>query len=222
MEPNDLSEYEKIRLENIKRNALFLSSLGLGIVSRTETVDESNKNNDIADHIKTFKKSKVDRRRLEKLDTILPTRSSKRLKGFNASVDLPEESIDTNLQNVETSENKGVDYDSLPESSEELDDFEFEIYVSLKKWRLKRCRELDIEPYKIFQNKTLCELIRLRRNTELYATGHNGNNTIEQDLLECWGIGPKKVESGGFGFEAVTQMDENEDLFKKSRELSIL
>jgi hypothetical protein len=55
------------------------------------------------------------------------------------------------------------------QDSKELDDFEILVYANLKSWRLKLHRELAIEPYKIFQNRTLCELVRRRRNDPTWA-----------------------------------------------------
>ena len=40
-----------------------------------------------------------------------------------------------------------------------------------------RCRELDIEPYKIFQNRTLCELVRHRRNDVHWAASSSGSGS---------------------------------------------
>jgi hypothetical protein len=55
------------------------------------------------------------------------------------------------------------------QDSKELDDFEFQAFCSLRKWRLERCRELGVEPYKIFQNRTFCEMVRRRRNNPMWA-----------------------------------------------------
>lgn len=41
--------------------------------------------------------------------------------------------------------------------------------MELRKWRLYRMRALRIEPFKIFPNKTLCQLIRKRRNDVCWA-----------------------------------------------------
>lgn len=116
----------------------------------------------------------------------------------------------TEQTEVDVNENKEVyvvDYDDSPRTSEDLDDFEFANYALLRKWRHKRCSELDTEPYKIFQNKTLCIIIRKRRNNNSWGrkkqTGDANNSDLEvsqediaditTDLLECWGVGPIKV-----------------------------
>ena len=60
--------------------------------------------------------------------------------------------------------------------------------------------ELDIEAYKICQNRTLCELVRRRRNDANWAVrGKTGNDdtsssfsSVSDDLVECWGIGASK------------------------------
>eukprot|EP01052_Picozoa_sp_SAG31_P069910 SAG31_NODE_28746_length_405_cov_1.352941_1_plen_69_part_01 len=59
---------------------------------------------------------------------------------------------------------KPRDYSVMPVDPEMLDDAEFEVYIAMRAWRLEQKRFLDIEAYKICQNRTLCELIRRRRN----------------------------------------------------------
>lgn len=89
-----------------------------------------------------------------------------------------------------------VDYDLFPQASEELDDFEFKNYAILRQWRAGRCRELETEPYKICQNRTLCEVIRRRRNDNNWGRdGDNISQKIPDDLVQCWGIGPTKVQT---------------------------
>jgi predicted flap endonuclease-1-like 5' DNA nuclease len=50
-----------------------------------------------------------------------------------------------------------------------LDDFEFQCFIKLREWRLQTYTELQIEPYKVFQNRTLCELLRRRRDDPSWA-----------------------------------------------------
>lgn len=138
----------------------------------------------------------------------------------------------------------------------------------MRKWRLLRSRELDIEPYKVFQNRTLCELIRHRRNDPLWATSRssfvknedqndvksvqneartidnkNTSNSevslketeifdmesIQKDLLECFGIGLSKANipkedsdytHRGFAWEALDIINQPDmmALLQKSRE----
>ncbi len=64
---------------------------------------------------------------------------------------------------------EGVRYDIMPLESDELDDFEFEVYAALRKWRLLKSRELQTESYKICQNRTLAEMVRRRRNDSNWA-----------------------------------------------------
>ena len=105
------------------------------------------------------------------------------------------------------------------------------MYAALRKWRLFRARELGIETYKIFQNRTLCEMIRRRRDDRTWARdGTVGeaapeiegesdiDNTadaippysasIARDLTDCWGVGPSKVKEGsGFAWEALAVLN---------------
>jgi len=60
------------------------------------------------------------------------------------------------------------------QESDALDDFEFQAFAELRKWRLLRARELDLEPFKIFQNRTLCDMIRHRRNDPKWAVNVTG------------------------------------------------
>jgi hypothetical protein len=122
------------------------------------------------------------------------------------------------------------------QESHELDDHEFQAFVALRKWRLLRARELQIETYKIFQNRTLCEMIRRRRNETSWArksapgdaqassenatapvkeegTGDVSAEPLEYDadiadaLADCWGVGPRKVAADGFSWEALAVLN---------------
>lgn len=56
------------------------------------------------------------------------------------------------------------------QESDQLDDFEFQAFVELRRWRLFRSRELAIAPYGLFNNRTFCDMIRRRRNDSAWAT----------------------------------------------------
>jgi hypothetical protein len=119
----------------------------------------------------------------------------------------------------------------LQQESEELDDNEFQGFVLLRRWRLLRARELGIETYKIFQNRSLCEMIRRRRNDATWAraphsretaadavkseeapqaTGTTADQTIFDALTDCWGVGPSKAKEGGFAWEALEVLNGSE------------
>jgi len=99
--------------------------------------------------------------------SIRPLRQSNRLKKIE-----PIESSNYNNDDYNdyeknsnvTTNNSIINYDKLPYESDELDDYEFQIFIYLRKWRLNRSKELNIESYKIFQNRTICECIRRKRN----------------------------------------------------------
>lgn len=206
---SDLSELEKRRLENINRNASFLAQLGFAAPS--EKKDLVKKKPRAASSEESKQKKRPDQFQE------YPTRYSRRLKKelIDDSIDLipkKEEPVDE--------EDSGINYSTFPIESAELDDFEFEIYVYLKAWRLRKCRELDIEPYKICQNRTITELIRRRRNNREWA---NKEESREDDLLECWGIGPSKAKLDGFGWEMIIELEKDShmaELFDQSRSLS--
>lgn len=215
VESNDLSPYELARLERIKRNEDRLRSLGL---LRTAAIQPSAEN-------KTKKKRTAPQRR-ERTPAV-PTRSSKRLRALKDSklddeeIGEEDDAINGGDAEDEASDAGGeVNYNIMPQETDHLDDSEFQVYVTLRAWRLRRKNELEVEPYKICQNRTFCELIRKRRNENGFAARNNKNEEeVEKDLLSVWGIGPSKAAAGGFGWEMleVLDTDENAKLLDLSR-----
>jgi hypothetical protein len=207
MDENDLTDYEALRLANIKRNEEFLVSLGL---------DKVKPQNEIQIQQKKKEKKQSHRVVLNKI----PTRSSKRLKAKEAD-ELGKEGEDENQDEDEDgqdleAENITIDYAEFPTEADWLDDFEFQIFVNLKKWRMAKARELELtEAYKIFPNRVLCEIIRRRRNNTDWA-----GKSDRESLVECWGIGPGKMASG-LAVELVEKLEEKEslDALEKSRKL---
>jgi hypothetical protein len=229
---NDLSEYERQRLANIARNTAVLASLGL---------DDKDKRQKEALQAKKDsakrKRVQADRERRLRAPTA-PTRTSRRLRKQPRPDYREDRPVETNsptaVQSFDTGKSGGgsdddnddeedddeeedeepsIDYASMPQEPNDLDDQEFQVYVLLKAWRLHRHRELEIEPYKICQNRTLCELTRRRRNDPAFA----GAGSTES-LIEVWGIGPSKVET--FGPEMIEILEGEEALafLKLSRE----
>ena len=208
-ENNDLSPYELARLERIKRNEDRLRGLGL--------ID-----NPALKKPKVTPAKKVQKKRVTRT-TSVPTRSSKRLKqleGYGNNSIGEEDDEDATPITPDVDDIK-VDYlNSTPKEPEQLDDHEFQVYASLRAWRLRRKNELEIEPYKICQNRTLCELIRKKRNDSTFLTDQGDqNNTVEDQLLSVWGIGPSKAAEGGFGWEMleVLNAEDNAELLELSR-----
>ena len=219
---DDLSNYERLRLENIRRNQEFLSTLGLAALKPPPVERMSSE----------ITEAKKKRRRLtnESTKKHFPDTIVKRRSSRIASLPANEEIVAPITEAEEQEENdiSAVDiinYEFMPQQPESLDDFEFECFVILKKWRLNLCRSLGIEePYKVMQNRTLCEFIRRRRNDAKYAVE---SSSIESDLLSCWGIGPAKAAiPDGFGYQLLLHIDEGEscesiaELFEKSRTLA--
>ena len=214
MDTGDLSEYELLRLENIRRNNEFLLSLGLA-----QSVSSGSSKKEEA------KAVLVNSKKRQKAVVIEGTRKSSRLN--NISID---ENSNANIEAIKVDDDVDTDtivakvnYDDIPVESHELDDFEFEIFIILKKWRLLKCRSLDIEPYKIFQNRTLVEVIRRRRNDSSWAKLIDNNTDKRKvELLETWGIGNSKVQDGGYGIDLIELMDTDDEinkLFMNSREI---
>ena len=93
-------------------------------------------------------------------------------------------------------------YERLPITIDDVDDIEFLAFAELKKWRLIRSRELEFEAYKIFQNRSLLEFVRRRRNDAMWAAQRTHAEQLA-DLEDVWGVGPSKAMEGGFAGEAI-------------------
>ena len=193
---NDLSEYEKLRLINILRNNSFLASLGL---SRSASVTSSAPSFVSTDIISANKQIKAEQREKKRSNdisklAIQPTRYSKRIR--LEMEDMGEE--------LGEDDDDGIDYSKMPIESTALDDHEFQIFVILRNWRLFKSRELKIEPYKIFQNRTLAEIIRRRRQDLSWANATSGSSTIVSDIPSDTDI---KLESFDSSVAMKTQFD---------------
>lgn len=215
MPADDLSEYERLRLENIRRNADFLASLGIKdvIQQRLETKEAD----------KVAGKRKRDDREVRKRQepVVLPTRRSLRVvlqQEGSKFEHADSSSVDEKLVQPTSSSGDGRDerrsYANMPFESDELDDCEFQVYVALKAWRLRRSRELDLEPYKICQNRTLAEIVRRCRNNIEWASSSKSEKDKENDLLDCWGIGPSKARKDGFGDLLINEINSSEVLLE--------
>ena len=224
-ENHDLSPYEIARLERIQRNEDRLRSLGL-------IGNPALKPPKVTPPKKVKKAERGPRKK--KREPSAPTRSSKRLKSLKDGIKQDDidvkDSSDSGGEDVtiapeEEEEEMEVNYDVMPKEPEQLDDDEFQVYVSLRAWRLRRKNELEVEPYKICQNRTLCELIRKKRNNAGFVsrTGEGNEESIktrlEEELLSVWGIGPSKAAEGGFGWEmlGILDLEENAAHLKVSR-----
>ena len=198
----DLSEYEKVRLENIRRNEAFLSSIGISEVKPASSANYSSAEKKKAREKKERRKSIVEPR-----VAAAPSRRSKRLRGQTETTKDLELSDEEEVE-VEVEEGDGgIDYESDPLGPENLDDYEFEVFVAAKAWRLAKCRALDTEPYKIFNNRAMCDVIRRRRNDEKWAL-YDRN-----DLLQAWGTAEKKL-STGVPIELIEVLEEKENARK--------
>lgn len=246
-QPHDLSPYELLRLEKIRRNQAKLEALGLGGGSIGTLAGVAPKKKKFNNNKQQKKRSRTNARRRQQQQP--PTRSSKRLRDMkerqSSSADqiVKEEAAhEVDYDDNDDDANGGpqvacIDYDYLPQEPDQLDDDEFQVYTSLRAWRLRRKNELEVEPYKICQNRTLCELIRRVRNDPYWGTlvevetttskgGGKATTTsprseedVAADLIECWGLGPSKVAADGFGPEmmAVIAEEGNAKLLEASR-----
>lgn len=205
MENMDLSDYERIRLENIRRNESFLDSIGISSLKPAAPAVKKRSRDNNSSKTKLAKKSKT---------PVLPTRTSRRLRAKEGHENLAEE----DQSESEASEDgvNGIDYMERPLGPEELDDNEFEVFVVAKSWRLKKCRALETEPYKVFNNATLCHVIRLRRNNPKWAPPDN-----RAESMEAHGIANAKLASG-FPEELLAVLESRECAAKleASRQLS--
>ena len=128
---DDLSEYERVRLANIQRNANFLASIGLEAV-KPKVRD-----------LTLTRKEKGKRKK----EPVTGTRKSSRIRNL-----VPVVSSDNDDESGVEVDDTAVHYDRMPTEPDELDDEEYLVFISARKWRLELARELEIETYKIFQN----------------------------------------------------------------------
>jgi len=102
-----------------------------------------------------------------------------------------------------------LDRDNLPQEVKELDQYEAQVYNSMK--IVLRGNTYD-------SNRTLCELIRLRRNDVSFASRRaNKEDVALEELQTVWGVGPYRAER--YGNEILDSLDskKNTKLLKLSR-----
>ena len=224
---SDLSEYELARLARIERNRQKLIELGLDGSHFLPAPEPKAR----------AAPTKKPPRAAERAPPREGTRASKRLKGLTAPAAAAADRDEEEEEDAAAEDEAGLSIDyagRMPQEPDELDDDEFEVYTTLRTWRLLRHRALEIEPYKICQNRTLCELVRRRRNDRAWAAGAAaaaGAGAGAEDaatpsaaalgeLCACWGIGPSKAAPGGFGAEmlGVLARAENAARLERSRQ----
>ena len=239
-EEDDLSPYERLRLERIKRNLARLAALGLNRSIKSPVGGGKSVHNSAA-------VPRTQTKREKRIRVSAPNRCSARLLEQQKQIDLGREPLVSREKEAGIGINREgekspkadegkedyagaafvapVDRSRLPREPDELDDNEFQVYASLRRWRLRRKSELDVEPYKICQNRTLCEMIRMRRDDPGWgAPAHldgraKDENAVTEELLECWGIGESKAQPGGFGPEMIRVLEGGEELLASSRKL---
>ena len=183
-----LSAYEKQRLRNIRRNRAMLSSLGLD-----KTLGEIRAEQQLESQAKKVKRERRKRAR-EGQKAEAPQRRSGRLAGRKADGFYVERELAGRIEVVGASQilaeeevaEQARDPGDLPEKPEHLTKAEKRVYELLRKHRKSVSSELQLEPYKVANNRTLCEMVRLLPET------------VSQ-LLEIWGMGPAKVKNYGEG-----------------------
>ena len=106
---------------------------------------------------------------------------------------------------------EGINYDSMPQEPYQLDEHEKQVHASFKLWRFQRKNELEAESHNrrlACQDRSICELIRRRRNNVQFASySHVGHKAAMMQLLSVWGIGPAKTAAGGVGWEMLDVLD---------------
>ena len=115
-----------------------------------------------------------------------------------------------------TTSEEEIDYELMPQEPYQLDEYEKEVHASFKIWRFQRKNELDVESQNrrlACQDRTICELIRRRRNDFRFALqGHVGHKAAVVQLLSVWGIGPAKAAADGVGWEMLDVLDSENNL----------
>ena len=114
--------------------------------------------------------------------------------------------------NITTSLGKESSY---PDEPGQLDEHELQVYNSLK---------LKLRGGTYDSNRTLCELIRRRKNDTSFASREmsKNNEAVMQDLKLVWGIGPHRASR--FGEEILDALDskENKRLLMLSRKNGLI
>ena len=207
-EDDDLSPYERKRLERIQRNQQRLKELGLLKDKKTIIVTDTNN-----------KKSEKRIKKPRKTPTRFSRRVRRKLEEEEEAIIAKEEEEDNDDEEEEDNSSEedddndviGLDYAGLwPQTPEELDDDEFEIYMNLREWRTNRRNDLGgIEAYRICMNRTLCEFVRRKRNDPNWVS-----------VQQCWGLGALKVEDFGSDMLQITESDVNQLHFAVSRNRS--
>ena len=183
-----LSEYERERAENIKRNQEVLRSLGLIGPDRPVPMAAS---------LATKPSSRPKRAPPPPRE---PTRRSSRNSGAPApDYYIAEESANgrvitggthaqlTMLPHVSASEQPAAepeDEDYTPETESDLHPNEREVYAALREEKNLIARELDCPAYHVCQNRALMAMARRVPSNR-------------RELLDCWGWGESKVSSFG-------------------------
>ena len=185
---SSLSEYERERAENIKRNQEVLRSLGLIGPDRPVPMAAS---------LATKPSSRPKRAPPPPRE---PTRRSSRNSGAPApDYYIAEESASgrvitggtharlTMLPHVGASEQPAVEHedeDYTPETEGDLHPNEREVYGALREEKNRISRELDCPAYHVCQNRALMAMVRRVPSNR-------------RELLDCWGWGESKVSSFG-------------------------
>lgn len=102
-----------------------------------------------------------------------------------------------------------LDQENLPQEVKELDQYEAKVYNSMK---------LGLRGGTYDSNRTLCELIRQRRNDVSFASRKASKEDVAlEELQTVWGVGPYRAER--FGNEILDSLDskKNTKLLKLSR-----
>lgn len=206
---DDLTPYERERLANIKRNAEMLKQLGL-------------------QPCKMPAPAKLPQRKREWPRIVEPralregTRRSLRTRGnvaAAAAATVDDNALGDDALNEDA--HVSIDYASWPIEPTDVDDDEFLAFATLRKFRFERALELELETYKIAMNRTLLEMVRRRRNDSAWATSAD-DDARAADLIQCWGIGPAKAKTDGFGAELARVLDQPDmqDVIERSRRRS--
>ena len=156
---------------------------------------------------------------IEKRKLVMSTRKGTR-RALEQSNDCNIESTFSNLGFVDTHKHeKGrkhttrlhtpLDQENLPQEVKELDQYEAQVYNSMK---------LSLRGGTYDSNRTLCELIRLRRNDVSFASRKSSKEDVAlEDLQTVWGVGPYRAER--YANEILDSLDskKNTKLLKLSR-----
>uniref|UniRef100_A0A6U4JC75 HRDC domain-containing protein n=1 Tax=Hemiselmis andersenii TaxID=464988 RepID=A0A6U4JC75_HEMAN len=180
-----ISSYEQVRLDNIKRNGEILKSLGIDAVAASLPM----RNPAVAKARRASSDPHRPRATREKKAAGEPQRRSSRLSGAStpAKLEVLEHFLDSSDEETEWTSWDKSRVNALPSHKTHLDAGERVVFEALYEHRQAVAEKEGFEAYMVAQNRSLCEMVRMRPQDAA-------------EMVTVWGMGEKRVEKYGQAF----------------------